>query len=126
MAEHKEKKSIGKKIIVLCVVLGVVAAMGIGLAAARFVSGRSILELARPGVAYDDIELTEDTTQEKSEAETEAERYTGINDDRTYFLDDNGKYIPEYETVEESTYDPELFYTQDGRIYYNWRTRGTA
>ena len=115
----KNKQSKGNKLVTALICVGVVGAACIGLLAARFFSGRGIYDMTRQSVT-DNIQPTqiEEPVQEQEEREP-TEYYTGIDNDRTYFLDENGKYIPEYEAVEENTLDLELFYTKDGRVYYN-------
>ena len=122
----KNKSSKGNKLVTALICVGVVGAACVGLLVARFVSGRSIFDMTRQSVTeniqptqIEEQEQVQEQEQEHVQEREPTEYYTGIDNDRMYFLDENGTYIPHYEAVEENTLDPELFYTKDSKVYYN-------
>ena len=112
MAKNKGKTPKGKKFL-----FGLLAAVLVVLVLAvyfiaKYVSGYDITGSPLTKADNDTVSIPDESGDNEDESQTSDNRVD-------YFIDENGNYIPDYETVEENEYDPALFRTEGGRIYYD-------
>ena len=103
----KNQSSKGKKLLTALLCVGVAGAAGIGLLAARFFSGRGIFDMTRQSVT-DNISPTQIEEPEQEQETEPTERYSGIDNDRTYFRDENGTIIDAIGTVDTKNHSSQI------------------
>ena len=111
MTKNKDKTPKGKKLLFTLLAILVIVLIIAVYFIAKYLSGYDITGLPPHGRSDDTVELQVDPGTDEDEEQTEREV--------DYFIDENGKYIPDYDTVEENEYDPALFRTENGRVYYD-------
>ncbi|MBE6948412.1 MAG: lysozyme [Ruminococcaceae bacterium] len=101
------------KFLLLIFIILFVVIVTVGFVVARVFFGVSLANIS--GIKNNTGESEEIVRSPIHEKET----YSGPDENVEYFIDDNGNYVPDYETVEENEYDPALFYAENDRVYYD-------